>query len=157
MAATNLYGRELLIEAIERRARRDHDLRSWLDQCLANFELMPKRLARRRQDMRERQRALLDSAREHLRVDAIGLAAVIADAQSFHSRRIDQQRPVPPTFEYGERGPRLATCFDRDLRRVGVGPENIFELFERAHGSSSDHLAVMDLAEADLPQTQIQR
>src|SRR5262249_8531189 len=118
---------------------------------------MPKRLARRRQHVGEWKVAPLHSAREYLRIDAIGLATVFADAESLDARCVHEKWPVSPPFENRHRGPRLSAGLHRNFRTFRFRAENILELLDGLRRPPRDHDPVSYLAEGDLSRPQIQR
>ncbi|XXY41246.1 hypothetical protein WMF04_11455 [Sorangium sp. So ce260] len=107
-----------------------------LDQRASHGQLVTYGSPMGRQHVSERNAPALDGARQRLGIEAVILAAVLANAELTCSRGVDDQNVVAPVAELVVNHPGLAARLDRHPGRRGRRTEDILERVERADRAS---------------------
>jgi hypothetical protein len=82
--------------------------------------------------------SLLDRSRQQLRIDAVRLAAMMADSDLLGPRRVDEQDVVTPLRQDVVNMPCFATRLDRYPRALRAWTEHVLQALQLAHRTSCD-------------------
>jgi hypothetical protein len=109
-----------------------------------------------RQHVRFGDLSLLHRHRDALRVDRVVLLAVLPDADPLHARRVDHLHVMSPPAKLRVNRPCGPARLEGNARQAAARTQQWLELLHAVDRGAPNHLASLDLAQRDLPRTQVQ-
>src|SRR6187397_120794 len=99
--------------------------------------------------------SLLNGPSQYFGVNPVCFSSMSSNSKTSHSRRIDEQDFVTPLRQHGMHVPSLSTCLDGHSGRKTLGTEHFLQAAQRAHRSTGEHLACLNLTKRYLLDRQI--